>query len=84
MTKENRFSNLMGQVGKAKQSDQVATSKTGGKVTKSKSSDYQKITLYLTKDLAKRLKMAGLEAEMELSDMAEEAIEQWLSSRSDD
>lgn len=56
----------------------ISTSKA-----KSSSKDYVRTTVYLTKDLHKRLKMGSLEHELEMSDIAEEAIAQWLDEHSD-
>ena len=81
MAKENRFSGLMGQVGKAKKSDQTEVKSTSTSPVKSKSPDYSKLTVYITKALHKRLKVGAAELEMELSDVAEEAITAYLSKR---
>ena len=80
MTKENRFSGLMGQVGRAKKSDQSQpkSTSTSSSPVKSKSADYTKLTVYITKALHKRLKVGAAEFEMELSDMAEAAFSDWL------
>lgn len=83
MAKENRFSGLMGQVGKAKKSDQSQAKSTSNSPVKSKSADYSKLTVYITKALHKRLKIGAAELEMELSDVAEEAISAYLSERLD-
>ena len=80
MSKENRFKDLMGQVSKAK----TEPTPTTGKVAKSKSDAHQKVTLYLTKSLVKRLKLAAVEDDTELSDMAEQALTDWLASRPDE
>ena len=81
MAKENRFSGLMGQVSKAKQSDQPSTKPTSTTPVKSKSDNYTKLTVYITKALHKRLKVGGAQLEMELSDIAEAAIEEYLSKQ---
>ena len=81
MAKENRFSGLMGQVGKAKKSDQLQAKSTSTSPVKSKSADYSKLTVYITKALHKRLKVGAAELEMELSDVAEKAISAYLSKR---
>ncbi|ESA35089.1 family transcriptional regulator [Leptolyngbya sp. Heron Island J] len=83
MAKENRFSGLMGQVGKTRKSDQPKTKSTSTSPVKSKSADYSKLTVYITKALHKRLKVGAAELEMELSDVAEEAISAYLSERLD-
>lgn len=79
MTKQNRFSGLMGQVSKAKQSDQSAATPASTTPVKSKSDDYTKLTVYITKALHKRLKVGAAQLEMELSDIAEDAIDEYLS-----
>lgn len=56
----------------------ISTSKA-----KSSSKDYIRTTVYLTKDLHRRLKRGALDHEMEMSDIAEAAIEQWLDEHSD-
>lgn len=69
----------------SKQSD-IQTSKhldTSTSKAKSSSKDFTRTTLYLTKQLHKRLKLAGLEHDMEMSDIAEAAIAQWLDNHSD-
>lgn len=48
---------------------------------KSKSPDFTRCTVYLTKELHKRLKIAGAIEGMEMSDIAETAITQWLDAR---
>lgn len=48
------------------------------RVVKSKSSDHQKVTLYLTKNLHKRLKAHAALEDIEMSDAAEDAISKWL------
>lgn len=83
MAKENRFSGLMGQVGKSKKSDRSALKPTSTSPVKSKSDDYTKLTVYITKSLHKRLKVGGAQLEMELSDIAEAAIDDYLSKRLD-
>ena len=60
----------------SKHSD-VQTSKA-----KSSSKDYVRTTLYLTKALHKKLKMGALEHDLEMSDIAEQAIAQWLEEHS--
>ena len=83
MAKENRFSGLMGQVSKAKKSDQPASNLTPQSPVKSKSDDYTKLTVYITKALHKRLKVGGAQLEMELSDIAEVAIDEYLNKQLD-
>ena len=83
MAKENRFSGLMGQVGKTKKSEQPASKPASTNPVKSKSSDYTKLTVYVTKALHKQLKVGGAQLEMELSDIAEAAISEYLSKHLD-
>jgi post-segregation antitoxin (ccd killing protein) len=61
----------------SKHSD-VQTSKA-----KSSSPGYKRTTVYLTNDLHRRLKVAGLNLNMEMSDIAEKAIAQWLEQHTD-
>lgn len=48
------------------------------KTAKSKRSDYTRATIYIPKSLHKRMKMAQLAEDMELSEIAEKAITAWL------
>lgn len=48
---------------------------------KSKSPEFTRCTIYLTKDLHKRLKIAGAIEGMEMSDIAEAAITKWLDTQ---
>jgi len=61
----------------SKQPD-ISTSKA-----KSSSKDFKRTTVYLTQELHRRLKRASLDAEMEMSDIAESAIAAWLAEHSD-
>lgn len=47
-------------------------------VAKSKRSDYTRATIYIPKSLHKRMKMAQLAGDIELSEIAEKAIAAWL------
>ncbi len=49
---------------------------------KSSSQDFKRTTLYLTQDLHRKLKRASLAHDMEMSDIAEAAITQWLEEHS--
>jgi post-segregation antitoxin (ccd killing protein) len=51
---------------------------------KSSSAGYKRTTVYLTNDLHRRLKVAGLNLGMEMSDIAEQAITEWIEKHSDD
>lgn len=57
----------------------VQTSNQG----KSSRADYKRTTVYLPKELHSRLKLASLQKEMEMSDIAEDAIAEWLDKHSD-
>lgn len=50
---------------------------------KSSSGGYKQTTVYLTNDLHRRLKIAGLNLGMEMSDIAEQAITEWLEQHLD-
>lgn len=85
MAKENRFSGLGDALKKSRKTSKrpdVQADKTTGKA-KSKSSDHTKLTVYITKALHKRLKVGGAHLEMELSDIAEEAINEYLDKHLD-
>ena len=45
---------------------------------KSKDENYQRATMYLPKALHKRLKSVAVDMELEMSDIAERAIAEWL------
>jgi hypothetical protein len=46
---------------------------------KSSSRDYKRTTVYLTQDLHRKLKQASLDHSMEMSDIAEASIAQWIA-----
>ena len=50
------------------------------KTAKSKRADYTRATIYIPKTLHKRMKMAQLTKELELSEIAEKAITAWLDT----
>ena len=50
-------------------------------LAKSKNPEYFKATFYLSKKLHKRLRTAGLVSDREISDIAEDAIAQYLSAK---
>lgn len=58
---------------------QTSQSTTEG-LAKSKRADYTRATIYIPKVLHKRMKMAQLTEDMELSEIAEKAITAWLES----
>ena len=53
---------------------------TTEKTAKSKRTDYTRATIYIPKTLHKRMKMAQLTKELEMSEIAEEAITTWLDA----
>lgn len=85
MPDENRFGNLSDALKKRKDAAKQPDSQTAKQLptgkAKSKSSDHTKLTVYITKALHKRLKIGAAELEMELSDIAEEAISEYLDKR---
>lgn len=56
-------------------------SKPGKAIVPRKDGEVRRMTLYLSPDLAKRLKMASVEHETDMSKMAEDAIAAWLNRR---
>lgn len=50
------------------------------KTAKSKRADYTRATIYIPKTLHKRMKMVQLTKELELSEIAENAITAWLDT----
>lgn len=98
MNEQNRFANLLKAAHQPPQPQpevdpaaapsplsDVQTSKhldTSTSKAKSSSQDYTRATIYLTKALHRRLKMAGLEQELDMSDIAEAAIAAWLDKHS--
>ena len=52
-------------------------------LAKSKDPNFVRTTVYLPKPLHKRLKGAAVEAEIEMSDIAEQAINDWMAKHSD-
>jgi post-segregation antitoxin (ccd killing protein) len=67
------------------QSDVQTSKHLNAQTSKAKSSSagYKRTTVYLTNDLHRRLKVAGLNLGMEMSDIAEQAIAEWLEKQSD-
>jgi Ribbon-helix-helix protein, copG family len=82
----SRFDNLFKAVKPEQPTPSVTPSEAVGDRTLSKGKDpgYQRTTIYIPKDLHKRLKTAALEDDREMSDIIEELIEQWLASRRSD
>ena len=54
---------------------------TGKPVGKSADSDYGKLCVYPPKTLIKRLRIAAIDGELDLSDATAEALEGWLEGR---
>lgn len=66
-----------------KQSDaQTSKHLPSESLAKSKDPDYARATIYLPKTLHKRLKLAATVSEIEMSDIAEQAITKWLDEHS--
>lgn len=90
----SRFDKLMGAVNKTKSPTTSTTPETqtaeapplppppGEAATtskaKSSSKDYQRTTVYLTKKLHKEMKAAAVQQEIEMSDIVETAVWEWL------
>ena len=79
MTNKNRFSKLVRNI-----PTELPPPGSKQPVSKSKSSLYTKVTVYLSVALKKRMQKTGIDKGMELSDMAEQAIEAWLSQLDDE
>ena len=63
------------------QTSEHSSAQTSG--AKSKNENYMRTTVYLTKALHKRLKIEALEHDdLDMSDIAEQAIAQWLDEHS--
>ena len=48
------------------------------KLSKSKDPSYQRTTIYLPKDLHRRLKVAAMASEQEISGIVESLVKEWL------
>lgn len=85
----SRFDQLIGSVGKQKTQDPTKVqatadqSKTPMAASKAKCKDpnYQRTTFYIPKDIHREFKMAALEDGVEMSDIIEDLISQWLRER---
>ncbi|NEQ47817.1 MAG: CopG family transcriptional regulator [Leptolyngbya sp. SIOISBB] len=85
----SRFDQLMGSVGKKQATDlpevqePVSPPKPLGSSSKAKGKDpnYQRTTFYIPKDIHRAFKMAALEDNLEMSDIVEDLISQWLGER---
>ena len=51
------------------------------KLSKSKDPEYQRTTIYLPKDLHRRLKAEAVVSDREISDIVETLVAEWLESR---
>lgn len=80
----NRFDDLFGMV-KSKQPEKVEPEieqpVEGDRPAKHKDPGYQRTTLYIPKQLHRKLKAAAAEEDREMSEIMEELIQQWLESR---
>ena len=85
MTKKkdsSRFDDLFGAVkGRAEEQSKQPEEK---KKAKGSDPDYIRTTVYLPKQLHRRLKAAALDEEREMSEIVEDLVSQWLESRSSD
>ena len=85
----SRFDQLMGSVGKKQAADlpEVQESAPPAKPlansskAKGKDPNYQRTTFYIPKDIHRAFKMAALEDNLEMSDIVEDLISQWLRER---
>ncbi|MEM6839510.1 MAG: CopG family transcriptional regulator [Cyanobacteria bacterium P01_C01_bin.120] len=85
----SRFDQLMGSVGKKQAADLPEVQEpappakplpNSGKA-KGKDPNYQRTTFYIPKDIHRAFKMAALEDNLEMSDIVEDLISQWLRER---
>lgn len=74
MSKQDKFDQLFSSIHASKQ--------PSSQTSKAKSVDptYRRATLYLSKNLHKRLKQASLDLDIDMSEIAEQAIAQWIES----
>ncbi|MGD1930993.1 MAG: hypothetical protein ACFB12_18995 [Leptolyngbyaceae cyanobacterium] len=85
----SRFDSLMGSVGKnqtadlSKVGEPTSAAKPSANSSKAKGKDpnYQRTTFYIPKDIHRAFKMAALEDNLEMSDIVEDLISQWLRER---
>jgi hypothetical protein len=89
MSPQNRFDKLLKTAKPAAQSpppDIQTSEHSDVQIQKAKSSskDFKRTTLYLTQELHRKLKRASLEHDMEMSDIAQAAIAQWLEDHRSD
>ena len=77
----SRFDDLFGAVkGRGEEPPQPEEKKKA----KGSDPDYVRTTVYLPKQLHRRLKAAALDEEREMSEIVEDLVSQWLESRSSD
>ena len=93
MSNENRFSGLMGGLADSSSEQPKEKPKTESKssakktekrkkpMPKSKDPDYSQIGLYLPNALHKRMKIAAAMTELEISEIAAQAIGEWLEKK---
>jgi len=62
-------------------SDVQTSKKSDTQTSKSKNPDYQRTTVYLPKSIHKKLKVAALDDDREISDIVESLVADWLRSR---
>jgi hypothetical protein len=85
----SRFDQLIGTVGKKKTPDSPEVEEpspqtkppTSSSKAKGKNPNYQRTTFYIPKDIHREFKMAALEDSVEMSDIVEDLISQWLRER---
>jgi len=86
----SRFDQLIGTVGKKKGSEASEQPEptappnpapTSTSKAKGKDPNYQRTTFYIPKDIHREFKMAALEDGVEMSDVVEDLISQWLRER---
>jgi hypothetical protein len=85
----SRFDQLIGAVGKKKEQEapvvEVPASPSpptpNSSKAKGKDPNYQRTTFYIPKDIHREFKMAALEDDLEMSDIIETLISQWLRER---
>jgi len=85
----SRFDQLIGSVGKNKEPEAPAVDASvtpspphiSPNKAKGKDPNYQRTTFYIPKDIHREFKMAALEDDLEMSDIVETLISQWLRER---
>jgi len=86
----SRFDQLIGTVGKKKVPEASELPEpaappnpapTSTSKAKGKDPNYQRTTFYIPKDIHREFKMAALEDGVEMSDVVEDLISQWLRER---